>query len=504
MSIGEAEILEEVAGLSNTQLDALRQQAKEDLLFLSMGVLGRPHVTVATHGAFCRFITKPRRERRKLGLMPRAHLKSTLGTVDDSTRLALADPDGARILIAGETSTLAEGFLKQIKGHFESNRLLRSLFPEIIPERFSGPGVLWSSDQATLRRSSNWSEPTWRAIGVGGASVGFHFTRIKNDDLIGLEAYKSPAKLAFAKMWVDSIEPLLVNQHEDIIDWYGTRWRLNDLYAHIMKNYGNEMAVFSRRAVEGGQIIFPELHTWEEYERYQRTNPALWAAQFENSPLSVINNDLPAEAIRNFWFSTDGTQVLLDNGHRYEIEALDRVLTADPNSGSLLAPDTAAISVQGVSSRDEVVQLDSWSGRVSPSDFVDQIYAKARQWRVRIAGIEKAGQQNTHHYFALKAQQENFHVAIEPLVPGPTQTKPERIRAAVQPILRSGLWFILGSQTVLRQQIAEFPDCIIWDELDAAAYGPRVWRKPPSREVLDERPSVVKKLLALRNAVTGY
>lgn len=504
MIASENEVLEEVAGLTTSQLDQMRHQAQNDLFFLSKGVLGRPHVNARTHGAFCRFIQREGEKRRKMGLMPRAHLKSTLGTVDDSTRLALKDPDNTRILIAGETATLSEGFLKQIKGHFESNKLLRGLFPELVPERFSGPGVQWSSDQASIVRSSNWSEPTWRATGVGGASVGFHFTRIKCDDLIGLEAYKSAAKMQFAKLWVDSIEPLLVDQNTDQIEFYGTRWSRNDLYQYVIGNYANEIAVFTRSAIENGEIIFPELHNWEEYRRIQKINPALWAAQYENNPLAVINGDLPVGSLRAYYFSLDGSQVLLDNGHRYDIESLDRVLTADPNSGSLVAPDTAAISVQGVTPLDEVIQLDSWSGRVTASEFVDQIYNRAKIWKVRVAGIEQAGQQNTAHYFKLKAERESFHISVEPLKPGTTVSKPDRIRAAIEPLIRSGLYFLNASQSVLRQQIGEFPDCIIWDELDAAAYGPRLFRRPLSREKQEERPNVIRKLMSLRNAVTGY
>jgi hypothetical protein len=44
-------------------------------------------------------------------------------------------------------------------------------------------------------------------IGVGGAITGFHFTRIKGDDLIGIEAARSPAKMKEAIDWTDNIEP---------------------------------------------------------------------------------------------------------------------------------------------------------------------------------------------------------------------------------------------------------------------------------------------------------
>lgn len=503
LPVTEDELLEEVDGLSSEEHETLRWEARKNLFFLCKGVLGWPDVNKRTHGGFCRFVVASPKK-RKLGLMPRAHLKSTIATVGDSIRLALDEPDNARVLIASETSTLAEKFLGQIKGHFESNRVLRSLFPELILPRFSGPGITWRNDMATLPRNVTLDSPTWQAIGVGGAIVGSHFTRIKCDDLIGFEALRSPAAMAQAKAWVEYIEPLLVNQNDDVIDFIGTRWSRNDLYAHVMEMYLDALGVFTRRAIENGEIIFPELHTWEEYERIQRVNPVLWAAQYENNPLAETHSDFPIDSVSTFRFSHDEQKVYTPKGKSWDVEHLDRVLTADPNSGSLVAPDAAAISVQGVSPDDEVFVLESWSGRVSPSEFVNQIYRFARKWDVRVVGIEKAGQQNTDHYFKIKAEQESYSVRVEPLVPGSKQSKEDRVRARLEPIIRSHLLHILPSQTILRQQLAEFPDTILWDEVDALAYGTELWRKPARKEEIERRGSVVKKLLAMRNSVTGY
>lgn len=502
-AVTENELLEEVDGLSGADHEALRLSAQTDLYFLCKGVLGWPDVNVRTHGGFCRHIQGSPKNRR-LGLMPRAHLKSTIATVGDSIRLALLEPDRARILIASETSTLAEKFLGQIKGHFETNRVLRSLFPELIPPRFTGPGVSWRNDMATIQRDVTLDSPTWQAIGVGGAITGSHFTRIKCDDLIGFEAIRSPAAMAYAKAWVDTIEPLLVNQNDDVIDFIGTRWSRNDLYAHIMEGYMDALAVYTRRAVENGEIIFPQLHTWEEYERIQRINPAQWAAQYENNPLSSTNSDFPIDSVLHYRLSHDEQTVHTPKGKKWDIEQLDRVLTADPNSGSLVAPDAAAISIQGVSPDDEVFVLESWSGRVTPSDFVNQIYRLARRWDVRVVGIEKAGQQNTQHYFEKKRDEENYSVRVEPLIPGTKQSKEDRVRAALEPVIRSHLLHILPSQTTLRQQLAEFPDTILWDEVDALGYGPQLWRKPVRKEEVEKRSGVVKNLLAMRNSITGY
>lgn len=509
------EAVEDIDGLGGADLEALRTECQTNLYFLCRGVLGFRDVNKSTHGGFCRHIQSSPKLRR-LGLMPRGHLKSTIATVGDSIRIALAEPNHARILIASETATLAEKFLGQIKGHFESNRILRGLFPELIPERFTGPGVVWRSDMATVRRDVVLDSPTWQAVGVGGQIVGSHFTRIKCDDLIGFDALKSAATMSKAKAWVDYMQPLLIDHNVDIIDFIGTRWTVSDLYAHIMEMFGEEIGVFTRSAIEDGEIIFPQKYNWTRYENIQRTNPHLWAAQYNNNPLSDAYSDLPVGSLRSFGFSNDGQDVILQGGKRWSIEQLDRVLTADPNSGSLVAPDCAAYSVQGVTPEDDVVVLESWGDRVTSPDFVDKLFGAARRWDVRVVGIEKAGQQNTGQYFEQKCRQENFHPRVEALTPssrgsgswekaeGKDAGKADRIRSFMQPVIKSGRLHLLPSQESLRQQITQFPGCLLWDELDALAYGPLLWQKPATKEEEERSEGVVERLLARMNSTTGY
>jgi hypothetical protein len=503
----ELETQEEVEALSKHDTEFMRDMAKNDLFFLAKGILKYKDVSVATHGQFCKFI-QAHPKRRRMGLLPRGHLKSTLATIADSLRLGLADPEDARVLVAGETATTAEKFMEELKAHIEKNTLLRRLFPDLVPKRFSGPGVKWSGSMASLVRRSAHKEPTWQAIGVGGAVVGGHFTRIKCDDLIGFEAARSPAKMQEAKDWIDNIEALLVDQHTDIIDWIGTRWSRYDLYSHVMEGYGDSLAVFTREAIENGSVIFPEKHTLEEYERIQKISPSVWYAQYCNNPLTSDRADLPIEMVKAFRLSLDGQSLEFEEvaGKKksWNLDQLDRVLLADPNSGELTAPDAAAVVVVGVSPDDEVFVLRTWSGRVSPSQFVDKIYELAKSFQVRVVGIEKAGQQSTRHYFEKKATDTGYYVRVEPLRPK-NRDKEYRIRTALEPVIRSGRLYIMADQTTLRSQIASFPDCTLFDEVDALAYFVEVARKPSqtmSRQ--EDRTKVIDLVLARRSRRTGY
>lgn len=494
--------VEEVEALPSERREFLRELVSEDLFVLSRGVLRYPDVNKRTHGKLCRFIQHDDATRR-LTLLPRGHLKSTIVTIADSIRLALRDPNETRILIASETATQADKFLKEIKNHWEKNPLLRALFPELVPEKFSGPGVQWSKTQATIRRQSVYREPTWQTIGVGGAVVGAHFTRIKADDLIGLDAKQSLAKMQATKEWNATIEPLLVDQNTDMIDWVGTRWSRNDLYAELMESYGSRLRMYTRQAIEGGEIIFPQKHSWEEYQHLQENRPELWFSQYCNNPVAGGKRDFPIEALKSFQFGLDARSVHFGDGNSWRLDELDLVITADPNSGSLTAEDMAAIVVSGVSPDDEIFVLQAWSGRVTPSRFVDKIFSLARRWRPRLVGIEKAGQQNTQHYFEKKMENEERHFRVVPLKPK-NRDKEERIRTALEPIIKSGRLHLLTSATELRGQISAFPDNDLIDELDALAYGTEIWRKPLRYEDQEENKKALEVVLHSRNLRTGY
>lgn len=500
------EFQEEFSGMSEMERDYLRDVARNDLYILSSGILGYKDVNVATHGAFCRFIQNQPKKRR-LGLMPRGHLKSTTATIADSVRLGLSDPDECRILIAGETATNAEKFLSEIKGHFEKNALLRFLFPELIPARFSGPGITWSSSYATLNRSTVYKEATWSTVGVGGAIVGGHFTRIKCDDLIGFEAFQSDAVMQATIDWVENIDPLLVNQHEDIIDFIGTRWKRRDLYARVMKLYGNMIAVFTRGCIENGEPIFPAKYDMATYKRMMLETPAMFYAQYNNNPLAEGASDFPVGAARSFYFDIDGDIVLeTPKGKKYwRRDQIDVVMACDPNSGEVTAEDPAAISVSAITPDDEILVLDSWSDRVSPSAFVDKIYEKYEHWHPRVVGIEQAGQQSTRHYFEKKAEEEQVYINVIPLKPK-TRDKKYRIRTTVEPILRSGRLYVLETQFELRRMLDEFPDTDPIDELDALAYGSEegMWKKPFTHDDNEKKQTRLKLLTAHRSKRTGY
>lgn len=537
----DPELMEEVRGMSSTQLEGLRRRAQVDRYFLARGVLGYRDVNPYTHGPMCRFI-EDRSKNRRMGLAPRGHLKSTLWTVTDSIGLSLEDPDETRILIINEIEDNSVGFLAEIKAHWESGELLRALFPEIVPERTGGPGSRWSGSKACVNRKTNYKEWTYNAIGLGGAVTSRHFTHIKCDDLIGLEARQSPAEMNRAITYAKSLEPLLVDMDADFIDFIGTRWSLVDLYRKMLDAYGDDMMYFAREDIEqvpdlpfsmlrdagfgwNGkgkpelsdaeilakigtmQPIFPKKFSLHRLQTLSVIEPELYYAQYKNSPIAAGIRDFDATKLN--WFDLDDEDGVVYRDQqtgslrRWNREQLDVVMTCDPNSGELTAPDLPAIVVSAQSPRDQVFVLESWARRVQPDAYVDKIFDLWKRWKPRILGIEKAGQQTTAFYFKKKAKELDVYINVEPLLHRNRQ-KEERIRKALQPIVNLRRMYVRKEQTTLRRQFEFFPNLENDDEVDALAYGTELWRTPLTQAELDEEEEVANVVMRRRSRLTGY
>src|SRR4029077_2126683 len=108
---------------------SLRRQAQHSTDIMGKGIVGFHDLVPTIHGDMCRWIEGP--PRRKLGLGPRDHLKTSIWTIADTVRRIAHNPN-IRLLIANETATNSAHFLRRIQAVFERSQLFRWLFPEVI------------------------------------------------------------------------------------------------------------------------------------------------------------------------------------------------------------------------------------------------------------------------------------------------------------------------------------------------------------------------------------
>lgn len=203
------------------QWHAYRKKALTDLYWLCDVVLGygalvpmRP----ATHYLMCRFMERRTGEPAldeapvRLILVPRALGKSTCCTQGYAIQAACRNPDTS-LMLANEKEENAARFLRSIKQEFESNELLRALFPEVIPDTYQNQR--WSVTEADVKRSGRRKEPTFFVTGTGGTVTGMHPDEIIVDDMLSVDAMQNAkvgARQITAQLndWTHTL-PALVN-----------------------------------------------------------------------------------------------------------------------------------------------------------------------------------------------------------------------------------------------------------------------------------------------------
>lgn len=502
LSGAQAELLQE---LSDNQMKSLREKAQTNLYFLAKGVLGYDQVELGAHGALCAFMTRESKNRRMV-LMPRGHLKTTICTIADSIRLALCNPN-VRVLIQNEVFENASLMLQELQAHWEKGEMLRRLFPELTPARFSGPGTDWSKVACSINRSATFKESTWTASGSGGSPQSQHFGFIKVDDLIGEKHRSSAVEMAKAIEWVKAMRPLL-DRLDDQIDFYGTRKAMEDAYAFVQKLYGDKLALFFREPIENGEPIFSKM-PMDELMAIMTETPDVWAYDYMNNPIGKGGLDWGQGILRNYSISSDLQKITLQHHITGEFVTWDRreldiVITVDTNSGKLHAPDKPAIIVQALTPDNQVIVLETWAKRVQPNEKLQALHDLCMKWRPRVCGIEDTGQSTELYYFEQKCGTEGQYWELRPLKPE-NKDKEIRIRQALDVPLKARRVYVLPTQVGLISQIQLFPQLAVhnWDEIDALAYGPQLYQAGLTLKDIEAEEEAEAKVLQFRG-LTGY
>lgn len=164
---------------------------------------------------------------RKLILVPRNHLKSTVVTVVWSIQQILNNFD-IRICINNAKYDTAREFVQTIQNHLDTGSKLEQIFGS-----FRSPRLTWNRDSFTIaQRQLLRAQPTVMAASIDSILNGKHFDLIINDDLVEPNNVKTKEQLNkvidFHKDCFNQIDKggTIVN--------IGTRWAAQDLYGHVL------------------------------------------------------------------------------------------------------------------------------------------------------------------------------------------------------------------------------------------------------------------------------
>jgi predicted phage terminase large subunit-like protein len=172
--------------------------------------------------------------RRRLILDPRGMFKTTVNVICHTVQWILNYPDIA-VLIVHAKQEVAEDILGEIKAHFQSNRILREMFPEYCPpanKRDFGTRQKFTVPNRT-QPARKRKEPTVGISSIDTAVAGYHYDVIKFTDIVCLENSGTKDQLQKVAYSFGMYRNVLVKP-TDWIDVEGTRYHFSDLYGRII------------------------------------------------------------------------------------------------------------------------------------------------------------------------------------------------------------------------------------------------------------------------------
>ena len=507
----------------------IREKGLKDLYYFSSVILGygtRVPMTREAHELMCKVVE------RKTGIkaiddawvlkeeMPRGTGKTTIVTQGRILQRICQEPD-ISILLVNEKEQTAKDILAEIKQQILNNQLLRSLYPEIIPDEIRETS--WSATRIVTKRTHPRKEPTVFVIGVNGTVIGMHPDEIFVDDMLSREAMESARAGSVVDMmgqinrWIHQLVPLLSGHPRRRITFIGTRWWHNDSYEHIEESFGygqepqhymlktkldsgevqrlpcyrvGDIVVFRRAAIEDGQPAFASLgedkYGLEALAKLRMQDPELFAANYLNSPSDELTATFKESWLRYYDWTDDASGDLLSftdlAGKRRtcSVPSLDVLAFVDPGGfGKNRGGDRArpAIVVTGSTQDGLHLLLDVFSERATYVQAIQALVGLVHRYRVRKVFVEFSAQQLVFiDQVKLALRKAGLNTIVED-VPTGNKNKDDRILALEEPFQRATIYIGRGAKFLeFKAQYSQFPKSARKDVMDALSMGPGRWR----------------------------
>ncbi len=311
------------AGTIETDIsDDLRVFCERSLFNFAHCVMGRDYLTASLHKPICDDFLARIPPYRKLLLLPRRHAKTSMVSHALPIHLLIQPREhniyfpgklgaNTRILMAQETERRAMDNMRVLHVAFESNLLLRRLWPNVCWDKPSRDSRKWNERAIIIPREVEFPDPSVSVIGVGGAITGARFDVMIKDDLITEEAANSDTVMQNAIQWHINSRALFDDQEKSLEYIIGTRWAVADLYQYVIDN-DPTVDVMCRSIVEDGQPIYPEAFSPETVKALQQQFGVMFWFLFMNKAnnpevVDFYEDDLRSCFLRNgmLYFDSD-------------------------------------------------------------------------------------------------------------------------------------------------------------------------------------------------------
>ena len=460
-------------------IEALKSRAKDNLYFFTKGILGYDWLNKHIHLPVCGFL-QDSRNTSKLIELPRGWLKSTICSISYPVWLSARNPN-IRQLLVQNSATNAQKKLSVISRQWETNPLLRALFPELLPTTDS----TWTADSICLNRSASHAESTYEAAGTSTRVVSRHYDVIIEDDTVAPD-YDELGADSLAPTHDDvqkaigwhkaNVLPLMNNPSTDTSVVVGTRWYDQDLIAWIKDNE-KHYQVYSRAARENdrgepdpaGRIVYPERFNEETLRKLENAlGPYLFSALYLNRPVRTEDMTFKLEWMQN-----------------YENAPLNLVTytTVDPATDPELASsrniDYNVVLTAGKDiTTGNIYILDYFHARCNPGELAAAIFDHAVRFRPVVVGYDNTGYQRSIAYWLKELMRQNNHYFVmEPIPRSGKDAKANAIRN-LQPLFQNKVVFLRPHMRELQSQLLKWPHSGGHDDLaDALAMQLQLWKR---------------------------
>lgn len=367
--------------------------------------------------------------------------KSKQGGVGHTLWRAVRNPNiTIRYIHADEK--LGGEIMGDIRGHLESNEILRTLYSDRIYMNVS-ESPFWSDDVVTLRRTFSPRTPTLRMLGYRTGRIGTHVDMFVLDDLVNDKTSATGLLLESVKDFVRRLPPLLNSQSKSRILCLGTRWDINDAWGMLTE--GPEYEGIVRKKVHSvftdateTASRWPEKLSIEDLRRMEVSmTPFYFSANMRNDPIPKGSQIFDVSKVKKY-------ELKLDARMRPDLpsEQPYLVYTAiDPNHQEGEQYDAGVVMTVARDGLGNHFVLDIEYGRPNSIELVLWIRRAVENWRPTAVFYEHTSGQKLLLPWLKRDMVDSgvvypLHKSTRPV----NQSKEVRIRALANVIETGRLW----------------------------------------------------------------
>ena len=447
------------------------------LFYFCCVVMGYDDLSAAIHGPLCYFLEHEKYGRYRDALVPRSWFKTSIATIGKSIWLPIRRNTNIRILIAMNTADNAEKRVHVIRRHWESNELLKSAFPELVPDYRQ---VRWSNSCAELKRPRRSEEGTYEAIGSGGAVVSRHYDHIDEDDLVyakkddmsGAEVQPNQEDINKAVGWHKLVYSLFSDPNKATLDNIGTRWGVHDMKDWIWNHERNKFKFF-RLSVEKqdssgnftGEPIWPERFGRDTLDDILSSQGAtMYAMQYLNAPRDSKDALFNTQALQYYY---DDSQIPSNCTYATIVDL------AGWGDSKGLAKNVIITIARDAKNHLWVRRYDR--GKFNPTEVIALMESHARVYGSQpdrySCWVEEVQYQKAIRHFARKHMEESgFIYTLNGLKSDVRKDAKDLRIKTLQPVVQQGFLHIKPMMKELVNEMTDYPNGFTCDIIDCLGY----------------------------------